>query len=415
MKQKTKRNIAIGIAFVLVFAILVWLITAAAMNTNAICLFGHNYGEDGKCVRCGADKPINQDTAMLLNSADNLKYFDGIDCREIKAGDNLSYVYQLFIYVYGYLDDYNEFQDGDVRHVQLFKTNNAVICFYYTFTRGEEHPFYWTVSLNSVDYSTLTSYGHHSDDVDVEYVVLDSRDSDFINCNIGIVSEYLAEAEIYAAVEELDIRPLETPTKEGYDFIGWFLDEACTKPYDLDYVTGDTTLYAGWKLKEYTVILTSDGEQFAAVTVTHGSALTLPEDTPSKTGYRFVGWLFNGTPYTNQPITANTTLTARFEIIRCTLTFIVDGKEFRKITVDYGTPVSSIFQKLATKIMFKTASADVLAMTIEGDTVINAEFSSFGEFITQPWVMGVGIALGVCILCAIISVIVAAVKKKRDL
>jgi uncharacterized repeat protein (TIGR02543 family) len=38
------------------------------------------------------------------------------------------------------------------------------------------------------------------------------------------------------------------PTKKGYQFIGWYKDSQCTKPWDFttDIVTSDTTLYAGW-------------------------------------------------------------------------------------------------------------------------------------------------------------------------
>ena len=39
------------------------------------------------------------------------------------------------------------------------------------------------------------------------------------------------------------------PTREGYTFIGWYQDEACTVAWDFQTtkVTGDITLYAGWK------------------------------------------------------------------------------------------------------------------------------------------------------------------------
>lgn len=39
--------------------------------------------------------------------------------------------------------------------------------------------------------------------------------------------------------------------RPGYDFIGWFLDEAFTKPFDFlnDYITGNTTLYAKFELE----------------------------------------------------------------------------------------------------------------------------------------------------------------------
>ena len=38
-----------------------------------------------------------------------------------------------------------------------------------------------------------------------------------------------------------------TPSREGYDFVGWYTDEACTTQYDFDApVTSDLTLYAKW-------------------------------------------------------------------------------------------------------------------------------------------------------------------------
>ena len=38
------------------------------------------------------------------------------------------------------------------------------------------------------------------------------------------------------------------PTMEGYVFLGWYTDEACTQAWDFQTgtVTGSMTLYAGW-------------------------------------------------------------------------------------------------------------------------------------------------------------------------
>lgn len=42
--------------------------------------------------------------------------------------------------------------------------------------------------------------------------------------------------------------PETDPVRDGYEFIGWYKDAACTVPYAFsDAVTGDLTLYAGWK------------------------------------------------------------------------------------------------------------------------------------------------------------------------
>ena len=43
-----------------------------------------------------------------------------------------------------------------------------------------------------------------------------------------------------------------TPTREGYTFEGWYLDEACTNEYDFAPVTKDTVVYAKWEKNKYT-------------------------------------------------------------------------------------------------------------------------------------------------------------------
>lgn len=46
------------------------------------------------------------------------------------------------------------------------------------------------------------------------------------------------------------IRP-KNPILKGYTFIGWFLDSDCIEKYDFEKaITGDITLYAGWKVNE---------------------------------------------------------------------------------------------------------------------------------------------------------------------
>ena len=41
----------------------------------------------------------------------------------------------------------------------------------------------------------------------------------------------------------------EPPSREGYEFIGWYRDDACFDPWDVgtDTIETDMTLYAGWQ------------------------------------------------------------------------------------------------------------------------------------------------------------------------
>lgn len=45
------------------------------------------------------------------------------------------------------------------------------------------------------------------------------------------------------------ILPSKEPHKEGYTFVGWYRDRACTSAWDLntDVVVESMTLYAGWE------------------------------------------------------------------------------------------------------------------------------------------------------------------------
>lgn len=82
------------------------------------------------------------------------------------------------------------------------------------------------------------------------------------------------------------------PTRDGYEFLGWFTD-----PTGGDRVTGDTVvtgvmmLYAHWDEIETTFTLTYDtdgGEHIDSVTLAGGDRLPLP--TPTRRGYTFLGW-----------------------------------------------------------------------------------------------------------------------------
>ena len=81
------------------------------------------------------------------------------------------------------------------------------------------------------------------------------------------------------------------PTKTGYNFTGWYSDQALTKAYSFNAaVTSNMTLYAGWERITYTVSFNSNGGSAVAnQTVTWGARATKPAN-PTKAGYTFTGW-----------------------------------------------------------------------------------------------------------------------------
>lgn len=115
------------------------------------------------------------------------------------------------------------------------------------------------------------------------------------------------------------------PVKEGYTFVGWYYDSDYTVPYDGQPIYEDTQLYAKFDINRYIVTFDSvGGSAVARQTVDWNTAATLT--TPTCDGYNFLGWyLSDGTQYTNQPIKENTTLTAKWERNRFTVTFNSDG------------------------------------------------------------------------------------------
>ena len=124
------------------------------------------------------------------------------------------------------------------------------------------------------------------------------------------------------------------PTRVGYDFAGWFTDEACTKAYDFAApVTDNMTLYAKWtpvvdpdpeptpdpepETKTFSVTL-NDGladTEDQVITIAEGETIDSSAiKAPTYDGWTFVGW-FTDSDLTQEwdfstPVTSDMTLWA---------------------------------------------------------------------------------------------------------
>ena len=120
------------------------------------------------------------------------------------------------------------------------------------------------------------------------------------------------------------------PSKEGYNFIGWFDGD---KEYKFtEKVTEELTLIAKYEkipenVKTYTVTFDSDGgTKIGNKVIEEGKTVTKPTN-PTKTGYSFVSWQLDGKDYDfSTPITKNITLKANWkQLNKYTITFDLDG------------------------------------------------------------------------------------------
>lgn len=84
---------------------------------------------------------------------------------------------------------------------------------------------------------------------------------------------------------------LTSPTKIGYSFAGWYLDDMFVNPFtDTTMPDHDVTLYAKWTVNQYTLSFeTNGGSSISPITTDYNMVYTQPT-APTKTGHTFVGW-----------------------------------------------------------------------------------------------------------------------------
>ena len=142
----------------------------------------------------------------------------------------------------------------------------------------------WNFEIDKVK-GHMTLYAGWSQTVSDEYVVTFSP-------NNGEPSH-----AIMVAVGALIPLP-QTPVREGYDFIGWYRDSACTVPwnFDTDRVTGNMVLYGDWEIYVPPVppdcsitFKPNNGEPDWSIVVLTGEFIPR-QTTPVRKGYTFIGW-----------------------------------------------------------------------------------------------------------------------------
>lgn len=138
----------------------------------------------------------------------------------------------------------------------------------------------------------------------------------------------------------------DTPTKEGYDFVGWYSGNILWN-FDEYTVRKDTSLVAKWQIKTYTVTFTGgyetdDGSpvEYESVSVIYGGKISNMPKKPVRENHVFKGWTVNGSDLdADAPIYGDTVIEAKWNKL-CTVTFDTAGViDIDPVSVEAGNPV----------------------------------------------------------------------------
>ena len=160
------------------------------------------------------------------------------------------------------------------------------------------------------------------------------------------------EKVIYTMTDE-DFE-LPTPTRHGYEFVGW-TGEGITTPQTSVKIPkgsmGNKAYTANWKVIRYTITLvTNGGAVIASIRYTVEDSVTLPIP-PERPGYEFAGWVLDGSgqfPSTPMIIPEGSTgdriYEAEWRVATYTITYVSHGKAYNWVQytinnqVYFGTP-----------------------------------------------------------------------------
>ena len=181
---------------------------------------------------------------------------------------------------------------------------------------------------------------------------LDDKLFDFENdClkdfNIVLEAKYIKEVSIkfisfdeeYKVIKGYETEEIReniiNPTKDGYTFVGWYLDAEYKQEYDLKiFPDKNINVYAKWDSKKYNVTFDLNNGDVNVVKEFKYNEKITPIDEPSKSNYKFVGWYLEEELFdfenTHMP-SKNIILTAKY-LKRVDIVFITSNTIYEKLS-----------------------------------------------------------------------------------
>ena len=157
---------------------------------------------------------------------------------------------------------------------------------------------------------------------------------------------FIDEGNVYGDTQKVKynnvaVKPETDPTKEGYTFKYWSLEENGVA-YDFNTkITKDITLYSVYSVNNYKVSFVDNGTKYIEdETIEYNKAAIKPEIDPTKEGHTFKYWSLeeNGTAYDfNTKITKDITLYSVYSVNNYKVSFIDNGTKYvEDETIEYN-------------------------------------------------------------------------------
>ena len=131
--------------------------------------------------------------------------------------------------------------------------------------------------------------------------------------------KYMNEGLEYSSEEvnyhDTATKPSTDPSKEGYEFKHWSLEEnGSTYNFNTE-IENNITLYSVYEINKYEVTFMDGESQYSKVSnIEHGSKVSEPSSHPDKNHNIFLYWTLNNEAYDfNTPVTSDITLYSKYE------------------------------------------------------------------------------------------------------
>ena len=169
--------------------------------------------------------------------------------------------------------------------------------------------------------------------------------------NFGTDATYNDGTKTGTNYTALDYSKTGLPTRDGYEFRGWYTDTACETPYTAKVLMTSLDLYAKWVPNNFEVSYFYQNDQgtetqFGNIdTYAFGTDVTVRTAHPEKEGYTFKSWTNIAKIVTvdangNFKMPAkNVRFDATFKINQYNVTYKVDGKEVGTDVYDFNSDV----------------------------------------------------------------------------